>query len=126
MSSTPRIESVDAGVGVEARATIYRLLSQVFTYPSDQNWKLLSRIFVPLITEAADDIALDIAAELEQIEVVSRGVGPNVQRMRRRFLPVKVDLDSVAGAIGLLQANWPAVQAQWRQGEERKHLVLRR
>ena len=58
--------------------------------------------------------------------MVSRGFGPNIQRMRRRFLPVKVDLDSVAGAIGLLQANWPTVQAQWLQGEERKHLVLRR
>jgi hypothetical protein len=58
--------------------------------------------------------------------VPSRGFGPNIQRMRRRFLPVKVDLDSVAGAIGLLQANWSAVQAQWPHGEARKHLVLRR
>lgn len=57
--------------------------------------------------------------------MVSRAFGSNIKRMRRRFLPVKLNLENVDDAISLLQANWPLVQAYWLQGAGRKHLVFR-
>jgi predicted Fe-Mo cluster-binding NifX family protein len=57
--------------------------------------------------------------------MVARAFGPNVKRMRQRFLPVKIDLEQVMDAIALLQHHWDRVQEHWSQGEGRKHLVLR-
>jgi len=41
--------------------------------------------------------------------MVSRAFGPNIKRMRQRFLPVKLNLENVDDAISQLQANWPLV-----------------
>ena len=56
--------------------------------------------------------------------MVSRAFGQNIVRMRERFLPVKVDTEEVAAAIGLLQRHWGQVQSRWLQGQARQHLVL--
>ena len=57
--------------------------------------------------------------------MVSRAFGQNIVRMRERFLPVKVDTEEVAPAIGLLRSHWSQVQSRWLLGQARKHLVLR-
>jgi len=57
--------------------------------------------------------------------MVSRAFGPNIKRMRERFVPVKVDTIDLSASISLLQRHWDAVQSHWRQGQDRKHLVLR-
>jgi len=68
MSTPLRAGTRDGNACIEARATIYRLLSQVFTYPADQDWALLSQNFIPLMLEAADDIGLDITDELDRLK----------------------------------------------------------
>lgn len=57
--------------------------------------------------------------------MVSRAFGPNIQRMRQRFVPVKVDVERPEAALTLLQSHWDEVVSRWQQGESRKHLVLR-
>jgi len=56
--------------------------------------------------------------------MVSQAFGQNIVRMRERFVPVKIDVDDVEAAIGLLQRHWDQVQSRWLQGQARKHLVL--
>lgn len=57
--------------------------------------------------------------------MVSRAFGANIQRMRQRFLPILVHREQVAEALSLVGQHWPRVLEHWRQGENRKHLVLR-
>lgn len=57
--------------------------------------------------------------------MVSRAFGPNIKRMRQRFVPVRVQVEEVDGAVALLQAHWDEVRSQWLAGEGRTHLVLR-
>jgi len=57
--------------------------------------------------------------------MVSRAFGPNIKRMRQRFVPVKIDADRLTTAVALLQSHWDRVQSCWLEGEGRKHLVLR-
>lgn len=57
--------------------------------------------------------------------LVSRAFGPNIRRMRRNFLPVVVGGTRVDEAVAAVQAHWDEVGAEWRRGEERRHLVLR-
>lgn len=57
--------------------------------------------------------------------MVSRAFGQNIVRVRQRFLPVKVSVKKVDQALALLQANWGRVSQSWRDGEQRRHLVLR-
>ncbi|MCB1736951.1 MAG: hypothetical protein KDI42_02400 [Gammaproteobacteria bacterium] len=56
--------------------------------------------------------------------MVSRAFGANIQRMRQRFLPIKVDVPTVAEALTLIRAAWPRVVTHWEDGVARKHLVL--
>lgn len=57
--------------------------------------------------------------------MVSRAFGVNIQRMRQRFLPVVVHVDTVEQAVNRLRQDWDRVIAGWNAGAERKHLVLR-
>jgi TorA maturation chaperone TorD len=63
--SNARNESVE-----EARAVVYRLLSRAFTYPLDQDWGLLSRSFVPLMREAAEELDVKLGKSLDRLESI--------------------------------------------------------
>lgn len=54
--------------GNEARAALYRLLSQAFLYPLDLDWARFSENFLPLLREAAEELGLPVAEALETLQ----------------------------------------------------------
>ena len=64
---TPRPSKTRSNADVEARATAYRLLSKAFTYPRDQDWRLFSQSFIPLMKEAAAELGLEVASILDNL-----------------------------------------------------------
>jgi TorA maturation chaperone TorD len=73
-SSTTRLSTIPTpsntrsdDAHVEARATVYRLLSKAFTYPLDQDWRLISQSFIPLMREAAAELGLEVASILDDL-----------------------------------------------------------
>lgn len=58
--------------------------------------------------------------------LVNRAFGPNIKRMVKRFMPVVVDCITIEDAIETLQSHYGEIANAWAQGEDRKHLVLRR
>ena len=51
--------------------------------------------------------------------------GQNIMRMRKKFLPILFDIDSIEGAIKILQENFAQIETEWNKGEDRKHLSFR-
>ena len=68
LSMTPTPSNPRSNADVEARATVYRLLSKAFTYPHDQDWRLFSESFIPLMEEAATELGLEVASKLDDLQ----------------------------------------------------------
>jgi predicted Fe-Mo cluster-binding NifX family protein len=68
-------------------------------------------------------------AELLQAEGVevtlSKMYGPNIKRIRKKFVCIKTDTYAIADALQAAAAALPRVHALWEEGEERSHLTLR-
>lgn len=56
--------------------------------------------------------------------LVARHFGPNVKRMLRRFVCVRVRADTVDEALALISSNLPSLEESQRQGAERRPIVL--
>ncbi|MBN2874118.1 MAG: hypothetical protein JXM71_03395 [Spirochaetales bacterium] len=54
----------------------------------------------------------------------SKVFGPNIMRIRKRFVCVMMNDASIADAARRLAANRAAVEAEWQKGEARAHLNM--
>jgi predicted Fe-Mo cluster-binding NifX family protein len=63
----------------------------------------------------------------ERVNVaVSRNFGPNIRRIQRMFVCIRIVGFDIAGSIKEIQKNIEAVVDRWEKGEDRKHLNLTR
>jgi len=58
--------------------------------------------------------------------VVSKVFGPNIKRIKKKFVCVVMDDDTLDESIGRLCKNIRIVVDEWEKGAERKHLVFRK
>jgi len=56
--------------------------------------------------------------------VVSRIFGPNIKRIRRKFVCIIVDDESLDNSLNTLCKRIRAITDEWEKGEERNHLSL--
>jgi len=59
------------------------------------------------------------------IVVVSKVFGPNIKRIRKKFVCVIMNDESIKDALERIIRNRDAIVAEWQKGTERKHCVLR-
>lgn len=57
--------------------------------------------------------------------VVSKIFGPNIKRIRRKFVCILLDDISIEDAIQKIQENYNKIENEWLMGEERSHISLR-
>ncbi len=55
---------------------------------------------------------------------VSRNFGPNIKRIQKKFVCVRIVGLDIAEGIKVIQKNIDSVRKEWERGEERKHLTL--
>jgi len=55
----------------------------------------------------------------------SKQFGKNIIQMKKKFLPVLFDVDSIEEAIIILRQNLVQIEEQWLIGSERNHLKFR-
>ena len=55
---------------------------------------------------------------------VSRIFGPNIKRIRKKFVCVLMDDISIETAVELLRAHAAGIEVEWLKGESRKHLRI--
>jgi len=58
--------------------------------------------------------------------VVSKIFGPNIRRIKKKFVCVIMDDPSVKNALDRLQQNWDIIIAEWEKGSDRNHCILRK
>lgn len=56
---------------------------------------------------------------------VSRIFGPNIKRIRKKFVCLILDDIKIEEAIKRIQENYNEIEAEWLKGEERSHISLR-
>ena len=56
--------------------------------------------------------------------VVSKIFGPNIARIRKKFVCIVSKEKDIVKSIDNIQGNYNAVLSEWKNGEERKHLIL--
>ncbi len=56
--------------------------------------------------------------------VVSRVFGPNIKRIRKKFVCIIVKENKIKDVINKIHANINTIHDEWKKGEERKHLSL--
>ncbi len=85
-------------------------------------------------TEEEEDVHADpqkakgIAGLLKNEDVrvvVSKVFGPNIKRIKKKFVCIVMDDDTLDESIGRLCKNIRIVVDEWEKGAERKHLVFR-
>ena len=72
----------------------------------------------------AKGIAGLLQAEGAQV-ALTRAFGPNIKRIKAKFVCVLSGRDSVTGGLAQMQRHFTAVEAEWNRGEERNFLDLR-
>ncbi|MBN2600880.1 MAG: dinitrogenase iron-molybdenum cofactor biosynthesis protein [Candidatus Marinimicrobia bacterium] len=58
--------------------------------------------------------------------VVSKIFGPNIKRIKKKFVCVIMNDSSVDLALERLQQNWDIIIAEWEKGTDRNHCILRK
>ena len=58
--------------------------------------------------------------------VVSKIFGPNIKRIKKKFVCIVMNDESLDKSIGRLCKNIRLVVDEWEKGAERKHLVFRK
>ncbi len=58
--------------------------------------------------------------------VVSKIFGPNIKRIKKKFVCVIMNDSSVDLALERLQQNWDMIIAEWEKGTDRNHCILRK
>lgn len=56
--------------------------------------------------------------------VVARTFGPNIVRIRKKVVCIKVDSGSILESLSLISGNFDLARAAWEKGESRQHLSL--
>jgi predicted Fe-Mo cluster-binding NifX family protein len=56
--------------------------------------------------------------------VASRAFGPNIKRIRKKFVCIVIGEYNLEKGLDLIQKNFDAIVAEWNKGKARKHLVL--
>ena len=57
---------------------------------------------------------------------VSRIFGPNIKRMRKRFVCLLMDDMPLEKAAELVREHFEAIEVEWQKGEERGHIRLKK
>jgi predicted Fe-Mo cluster-binding NifX family protein len=57
--------------------------------------------------------------------VVSKVFGPNIKRIRKKFVCVLVNVGSISEGIQKIQQNLSDIAVEWEKGENRNHLNLK-
>lgn len=58
--------------------------------------------------------------------VISKIFGPNIKRIRKNFVCVIMNDESIKDALERLIYNWPLIVTEWEKGAERNHCILRK
>ncbi|KYH34950.1 dinitrogenase iron-molybdenum cofactor [Clostridium tepidiprofundi DSM 19306] len=58
--------------------------------------------------------------------LLSKQFGANINRMKKKFVPVVVNTDMIEEGLTKLIHNLDLIIDEWNKGEERKHIVLRK
>lgn len=56
--------------------------------------------------------------------VVSQVFGPNIKRIKKKFVPLIVKEPGIEQAINAIQQNISVILKEWERGTERKHVIL--
>jgi len=56
--------------------------------------------------------------------VASRAFGPNIKRIRKKFVCIVIGEYNLEKGLDLIQKNFDAIVSEWNKGKDRKHLVL--
>ena len=71
--------------------------------------------------------AANVGAVLKGIDViVAKRFGPNIVRMKKKFVCVIARADSLADAREIVSGKIAIINAEKTKGEDRKHLVLKK
>lgn len=57
--------------------------------------------------------------------LVSGQFGPNIKRVRKKFVPVIIREFEISKALEMLQRHFFKIAGEYENGEERSHIVLR-
>lgn len=57
--------------------------------------------------------------------VVSKVFGPNIKRIRKKFVCILMNNQNIQESIKIVQDNLNAISDEWEKGEDRKHLNLK-
>ncbi|MCF7945876.1 MAG: NifB/NifX family molybdenum-iron cluster-binding protein [Spirochaetia bacterium] len=55
---------------------------------------------------------------------ISKMYGPNIKRIRKKFVCIKADTYAIADALQAVLKKLPEIQEAWDKGEERSHLRI--
>ncbi len=66
-----------------------------------------------------------ILSEEEVNCAVSKVFGPNIKRIRKKFVCILMDNIKISEAVKKIQENFKIVENEWIKGEERGHISLR-
>lgn len=56
--------------------------------------------------------------------VASRAFGPNIKRIRKKFVCIVIGEYNLKKGLDLIQKNFDTIVSEWNKGKDRKHLVL--
>jgi len=56
--------------------------------------------------------------------VASRAFGPNIKRIRKKFVCIVIGEYNLEKGLNLIQQNFETIVSEWNKGKDRKHLVL--
>ncbi len=57
--------------------------------------------------------------------VVSKAFGPNIKRIKKKFVCVLMNDDSLEKSISTFRKNFKMILDEWEKGEARNHLSLK-
>ena len=64
---------------------------------------------------------------LDGVDVIAgRKFGPNIVRLLKKFVCIAVKTDSIADAVQMIHENMGLIEKAKSEGDERKHIVLKR
>ena len=58
--------------------------------------------------------------------VVSKVYGPNIKRIRKKFVCVLINNKTISDSINIIKKNIRVILDEWEKGEERKHLNFKK
>lgn len=58
--------------------------------------------------------------------VVGKIFGPNIKRIKKKFVCAIVEYDSIEDTLSHLREDMDRINSEWKKGKERKYLVLKK